>query len=114
MLHGIYGHMVNKVVRQNRGYTTRLDIVWLQGCSTTSTQPNIIPVTIWPQPCVVFMCRLYAASNLKLIKGFCKLFLGRFICKHGPSHFPLTCVMEDKDALDPKKTFRKASILCAC
>ncbi|KAH7444031.1 hypothetical protein KP509_02G061300 [Ceratopteris richardii] len=29
----------------------------------------------------------------------------RFICKHGPGHFPLTMVMEDSDALDSKRNF---------
>lgn len=31
--------------------------------------------------------------------------VARFICKHGPGHFPLTVVMEDKDALDPRRAY---------
>ncbi|MCO5583861.1 hypothetical protein L7F22_037776 [Adiantum nelumboides] len=31
--------------------------------------------------------------------------VARFICKHGPGYFPLTMVMEDKDALDPNQAF---------
>lgn len=31
--------------------------------------------------------------------------VARFICKYGPGHFPITMVMEDRDALDPKRAY---------
>ncbi|KAH7437400.1 hypothetical protein KP509_05G069600 [Ceratopteris richardii] len=31
--------------------------------------------------------------------------VARFICKHGPGHFPITLVMEDSDALDTERAF---------
>lgn len=32
-------------------------------------------------------------------------FVSRFVCKHGPGHFPVTVVIEDKDALDPQRAY---------
>ncbi|KAI5060952.1 hypothetical protein GOP47_0023457 [Adiantum capillus-veneris] len=32
-------------------------------------------------------------------------FVSRFVCKHGPGHFPVTVVIDDKDALDPNQAY---------
>lgn len=80
--------------------------VWLSGIHLVVLLV-FLSIFVLPNPWgLMLLAFLVALIFIPLYeKSFIAVRVAKFICKHGPGHFPLTLVMEDKEAFDLNQTY---------